>query len=147
MSLKKLKKEKLELMSNKDIALLVLQDNKKPMITADIFKKIIELLELPESTFENKIGEFYTQLATDKNFILLDDGTWDLRVNHKSSKVLDTDDESEEDEDDEDLIEEIEDDEAGEDNYDDDDDFVDDSTDEDLKDLVIIDEDELELDS
>ena len=95
MSLKKLKKEKLELMSNKDIALLVLQDNKKPMITADIFKKIIELLELPESTFENKIGEFYTQLATDKNFILLDDGTWDLRVNHKSSKVLDTDDESE----------------------------------------------------
>ena len=147
MSLKKLKKEKLELMSNKDIALLVLQDNKKPMITADIFKKIIELLELPESTFENKIGEFYTQLATDKNFILLDDGTWDLRVNHKSSKVLDTDDESEEDEDDEDLIEEIEDDEDGEDNYDDDDDFVDDSTDEDLKDLVIIDEDELELDS
>ena len=134
-------------MSNKDIALLVLQDNKKPMITADIFKKIIELLELPESTFENKIGEFYTQLATDKNFILLDDGTWDLRVNHKSSKVLDTDDESEEDEDDEDLIEEIEDDEDGEDNYDDDDDFVDDSTDEDLKDLVIIDEDELELDS
>ena len=104
MSLKKLKKEKLELMSNKDIALLVLQDNKKPMITADIFKKIIELLELPESTFENKIGEFYTQLATDKNFILLDDGTWDLRVNHKSSKVLDTDDESEEDEEDEDLI-------------------------------------------
>lgn len=147
MSLKKLKKEKLELMSNKDIALLVLQDNKKPMITADIFKKIIELLELPESTFEKKIGEFYTQLATDKNFILLDDGTWDLRVNHKSSKVLDTDDESEEDEDDEDLIEEIEDDEDGEDNYDDDDDFVDDSTDEDLKDLVIIDEDELELDS
>ena len=34
-----------------------------------------------------------------------------------------------------------------EDNYDDDDDFEDDSTDEDLKDLVIIDEDELELDS
>ena len=146
MSLKKLKKEKLELMSNKDIALLVLQDNKKPMITADIFKKIIELLELPESTFENKIGEFYTQLATDKNFILLDDGKWDLSSNHKSNKTIELDEESEE-EDEEDIIDDIED-ESEEDSYDDDDEsYVEDSTDEDLKDLVIIDEDELELDS
>ena len=146
MSLKKVKKEELELMSNKEIAVLILKDLKKPATTADLFKKIISLLELPESTFENKIGEFYTQLATDKNFILLDDGKWDLSSNHKSNKTIELDEESEE-EDEEDLIDDIED-ESEEDSYDDDDEsYVEDSTDEDLKDLVIIDEDELELDS
>ena len=141
----KLKKEELEIMSNKEIATLILKDSKKPLKTADLYKKIIKLLELPESTFEKKIGDFYTQLATDKNFILLDDGKWDLRTNHKSDKTIvleeDSDDEEEESEEEVDEIEE--------DNYTDDEeeDYVDDSTDEDLKDLVIMDEDEMELDN
>ena len=141
----KLKKEELEIMSNKEIATLILKDSKKPLKTADLYKKIIKLLELPESTFEKKIGDFYTQLATDKNFILLDGGKWDLRTNHKSDKTIvleeDSDDEEEESEEEVDEIEE--------DNYTDDEeeDYVDDSTDEDLKDLVIMDEDEMELDN
>ena len=58
----KMKKEELELISNKDIAAMILEDSKRTLNTADIFKKIIKLLELPESTFEAKIADFYTAL-------------------------------------------------------------------------------------
>ena len=149
MSIKKMKKEELELLSNKDIAYLILEESKRKLNTADLFKKIINLLELPESTFEKKIADFYTALATDKRFILLDNGKWDLRSNHTSDKVIKiTDEEDEEDEEieSEDDMDKQEDDELDEDNFDDtEDDDYDDDTNEELKDLVIIDEDELEL--
>ncbi len=144
----KMKKEELELISNKDIAAMILEDSKRNLNTAELFKKIIKLLELPESTFEAKIADFYTALATDKRFILLDNGKWDLRSNHTSDKVVklstDDDDDDEEEETEEDKIEDIQD---NEDNYDDtdDDSDYDDDTNEELKDLVVIDEDELEL--
>lgn len=148
MSLKKMKKEDLELLSNKDIAKLILEDSKKTINTADLFKKIIKLLELPESTFESKIADFYTALATDKRFILLDSGKWDLRSNHTSDKLIKvSEDEDEEDEDDEDdEIEEKPEEEIEEDSFDDTDDSdYDEDANEELKDLVVIDEDELEL--
>lgn len=145
MSLKKMKKEELELLSNKDIACLILDENKKSMNTAELFKQIISLLELPESTFENKIADFYTALSTDKRFILLKDGTWDLRNHHTSDKVVKVT----EDDDDEEEVEEKEDseeEETDEDNYDDQEpEDYDEDTNEELKDLVILDEDELEL--
>ena len=148
MKISKMKKEDLELLSNKDITKLVLEESKKPMNTADLFKKIIELLELPESSFENKIGDYYTSLSTDKRFLLIEDGCWDLKSNHTSDKVkknidsIDEEYDEEEDElpeEDDILNEEIEDD------YSDDDTTYEDTT-EDLKDLVVLDEDELELD-
>lgn len=146
MSIKKMTKDELELLSNKDITNLILEESKKPINTADLFKKIIKLLELPESTFEAKIADYYTALSTDKRFILLEDGRWDLRSRHTSDKVVKiTEDEEEELEENKDDIEEsIEEDE--EDSYDDkdDDDYNDDSNEE-LKDLVVIDEEELEL--
>ena len=145
----KMKKDELELLSNKDIAALILEDANKSFNTADLFKKIIKLLELPESSFEAKIADFYTALSTDKRFILLDNGKWDLRSNHTSDKVLkiriddedeDEDEEKEEDED-ENSYDDIE-----EDNYDDtEEEEYDEETNEELKDLVVIDEDELEL--
>ena len=146
----KMKKEELELLSNKDIAELILQNSKRTLNTADLFKKIIKLLELPDSVFEAKIADFYTSLATDKRFILLDNGKWDLRANHTSDKVIKiATEEDEEEEEDEEVSEEDEDsddDDDTEDSYDDKDDEVyDDETNEELKDLVVIDEDELEL--
>ena len=146
MSLKTMKKEDLELMNNKDITYLILEERKRTLNTADLFKKIIKLLDLPESTFENKIADYYTALSTDKRFILLENGTWDLRNRQKSDKVIKAViDEEEEDEDLEDQITEEED-EDEEDSYDDkDDEEYDEETNEELKDLVIIDEDELEL--
>lgn len=146
MSIKKMTKDELELLSNKDITNLILEESKKPINTADLFKKIIKLLELPESTFEAKIADYYTALSTDKRFILLEDGTWDLRSRHTSDKVvkIPEDEEEETEENKDDIEESIEEDE--EDSYDDkDDDDYNDDTNEELKDLVVIDEDELEL--
>lgn len=148
MAIKDMNKQDLELLSNKDITNLLLEE-KACQNTAELFSKIIELLELPKSTFDNKIGDFFTSLTTDKRFILLEDGTWDLRSRHNASKLAKIVDEDEED-DLEDVTLDEEDDEMidEEDDFDtisdDDDDTFDDDED-DLKDLVILDEDELEL--
>ena len=138
MSLKTMKKEELELLSNKDIAYMILEESNKKMNTADLFKKIIKLLELPNSVFESKIADFYTALSTDKRFILLDNGKWDLRNNHTSDKVIKISDEEEMENDKQEEIEEDSFDDTENEDYDD-------ETNEELKDLVVIDEDELEL--
>ena len=144
MKLSEMKKEELELLSNKDITFYLLEEQGKQN-TAELFKSIVTLLELPSSTFEEKIGDYYTSLTTDKRFIMLEDGCWDLRSRHTSDKVKTITDEDEEDEDEEEITKDDQQEEIEEDNYDDTDDDYDD-TDEDLKDLVVIDEDELELD-
>lgn len=145
MSLKDMTKEELELLSHKDITNLLLEENGK-MNTKDLFKQITELLDLPNSVFETKIGDYYTSLTTDKRFVLLEDGNWDLRNKHTSLKITSADDEEEED-DSEDEIADAKDDmslEDDEDDFDaDEDDY--DNDNEDLKDLIVIDEDELEL--
>lgn len=144
MDVRKMSKEELELLSNKDITFYLLEGSKNSINTADLFKEIIKLLELPKSDFETKIGDYYTALATDKRFIMLEDGTWDLRSRHTSDKVVKIE-ENEDEEDEEIPKEEIAEEELEEDNYDDTDDDEYDDTEEDLKDLVVIDEDELEL--
>lgn len=145
MKLSSMKKEQLELLTKIDLTKLILEDSKKTMTTAELFKEIIRLLELPASTFENKVADYYTALSTDKNFILLDDGKWDLRSHHKSDKVIVMDDEDDEEElDTEDEIEQEEEDDLSN-IYSEDDDFGDDSDDDDFKNLVVVDEDELEM--
>lgn len=145
MSIDSLKKEDLELLSYKDITNMLLEE-KGAMNTADLFKKITTLLELPASAYEKKIGDYYTTLTTDKRFLLLEDGKWDLRTRHTSDKVMiPTDQDDEEEEEDIELKDEQE--EEITDDFDsavsDDDDF--DDGDDDLKDLVVLDEEELEL--
>lgn len=145
MKLSSMKKEQLELLTKIDLTKLILEDSKKTMTTAELFKEIIRLLELPASTFENKVADYYTALSTDKNFVLLDDGKWDLRSHHKSDKVIVMDDEDDEEElDTEDEIEQEEEDDLSN-IYSEDDDFGDDSDDDDFKNLVVVDEDELEM--
>lgn len=142
MSIKNMTKEDLELLSNKDITNLLLEEKGK-QTTPDLFKKIIKLLELPESTFDNKIGDYYTSLTTDKRFILLEDGKWDLRSRHTSDKVIKVMDDEEE----EDIEEETEEMEEEQEDFDsalNDEDDLDDEED-DLKDLVVLDEDEMEI--
>lgn len=142
MSIKNMTKEDLELLSNKDITNLLLEEKGK-QTTPDLFKKIIKLLELPESTFDQKIGDYYTSLTTDKRFILLEDGIWDLRSRHTSDKIIKVDED--EDEDIEEIEEEVDEEEETDDfdSIDSDDDDID-SGDDDLKDLVVLDEDEIE---
>jgi len=145
MSINNMKKEELELLSYKDITNILLEE-KGAMSTKDLFKEITTLLELPNKVFENKIGDYYTTLTTDKRFILLEDGCWDLRDKYTSDKVviaMDEDDELDENEPTEEENDEISEDDNNYDTENNDDDF--DDSDDDLKDLVIMDEDELEL--
>ena len=147
MKLKDMKKEELEVLSYTDLTEMILKENKKPMNTAKIFKKICDLLELSEEDYSSKIGDYYTSLTTDKRFLLLDTAEWDLKDKHKVEIVLDEDDEDElsfdeeEVEDDEEETEE-ENDESIE--ITDDEVDLDDSND--LEDLSIVSDDEMEDD-
>ena len=144
MSIENLKKEDLELLSYKDITNMLLEE-KGAMNTADLFKKITSLLELPDSVYQNKIGDYYTTLTTDKRFLLLEDGNWDLRSRHTSDKVIIPNDQEDEEEEEELEVKEEQEEESNEydDSVSDEDDF--DDSDDDLKDLVVLDEEELEL--
>ena len=137
----KLSPEELEQMSHADVANIVLKGNGKKMTIQDLFKEVIRIMSLPESYFESKIGDFFGLLSTDKRFIMLEKGFWDLKDNHSTKVII----EDEEDDDivvdeDEEVTDEIVEEEI---NYDDD--TVDDDDDEDdLKDLVIMDDGESE---
>lgn len=144
MKLNKIPKSELELLSYKEIAKLYLEENKTTKNTADLFKEVCNLLELSEDEYVDKIADFFESLTTAKEFILLEDGTWDLKANHKVKVVIeDIEDETpEEQEEDE---EELDDTEEEEDiDIIDDDGFIDDDTDDDLADLTIVDDEELE---
>lgn len=145
MSIDKMKKEDLELLSYKDITSIILEE-KGAMNTLKLFEKIVSLLGLPKSTVDNKISEYYTTLSTDKNFLLLEDGKWDLRKRHTSDKVLkaqEQDEEDEEEEQEEEKLEITDEEEDYDSQISDEDDF--DDGDDDLKDLVVLDEEELDL--
>ena len=146
MNLKDMKKEELELLSYTDLTEMILKESKKSMNTPKIFKKICEILELSDEEYQNKIGDYYTSLTTDKRFVHLENADWDLRDRHKV-EIIDFDDEDEDEEinteEDEENIESQ--DNSEEENIDEDvldDESLDD--DDDLDDLSIIDDDELD---
>ncbi len=142
MKLNKMSKEELELLSYTKIAKMYLEENKKTMNTADLFKEICNLLDLSDSEYQNKIADFFQSLSTSKEFILLEDGKWDLKANHSIKITMDDlyeDKDNEEADSFDDTEEETEDNEEDFDNMDDD---YDDN--EDLGDLSIVDEEELE---
>ncbi len=139
MKLKDMPIEELELLSYTDITYKILKENKKSMTTAALFREICELLELSDSDFDSKIGDYYTSLTLDKRFVLLKNNEWDVRDNHSVEIIID-DDEDEEVEESEEENEETE--ESEEDIIDDD--TLDDDLDDDMDDLSIIDEDEVE---
>ncbi len=144
--LSKMSKENLEMLSYAKIAELYLKENKKPMNTASLFKEVCKLLELSDSEYQERIGDFFESLTTSKEFILLNDGNWDLRANH--SVKIDIDDIYEEVDSDEEDTEGFDDDDemSEEDNYDDDytDNSDDDILDDDYADLSIVDDEELD---
>ena len=141
--MKNLKREDIMNLSYKDITYLLLENEKCGLNTLDLFTKIVNLLELPDSTIDTKIADFYTSLTTDKRFLLVD-GLWDLRSRHTSDKVLSSLDEDEDEEDIEENEEEIENEEPDFDEEILDDDSYEDDDDDGLSDLVMVDEDELD---
>lgn len=143
MKLKNMSKEELETMSYTDITYMLLKENKKPMNTAELFKKICGLLELTEEEYSEKIGDFYTSLTIDKRFHMLESGEWDLMEKHKVELQLDDDEEIESEEESEEDETEEEEEEENIDSLDSLDDELDD-VDDDTLDLSIVTEEELE---
>ena len=138
----KLTEEEKETLSYEDVAYLIIKEEKKQIKIQELFKKVIEAMDLDESVFENNIGEFFELIITDKRFTMLDDGYVDLKINHSTKMIVEEDEEEEILLDnDEEIIEEDD-----EENYDDESNPEDDN-DNDLQDLVIIDEDNDELES
>ncbi len=140
MKFKTINKEDLETMPFDDIAYIILKEKGKKMKINDIFKIICDELNLGENAYENQIADFFALLATEKRFIQLEKGYWDLRENHTAEINIK---ELEEELEDDDVTEEKEDEDVEEhesDFYDDIDETDDDDTDDDLRDLVIVDE-------
>ena len=140
MKLNQIPKEELELLSYTEIAQKYLEENKKTMNTADLFKEVCNLLELSESEYVDKIADFFQSLTTSKDFILLEDGKWDLKSKHSVKVVMEElYEEQSDDEEFETEPEEItEEDEFN--SIDDEEDYAD----EDLGDLTILSEEELD---
>ena len=141
---KKLTKEELELMSYNDITNMLLKESPQAT-TLDLFTKIVDMLGLPKQTLESKIGEFYTALTNDKRFILLEDGTWDLKSNHKTQNFAIEDDLVDYEEEIEEEYDDIpETPEENEDIYSDDSEEDSGDVAEEYKNLVIVDEEDLD---
>ncbi len=138
MRFKTIKKEDVETMSFDDLAYVILKEKGKKMKTAEIFKIVCDELNLGEKTYEEQIGDFFALLATEKRFIQLTKGYWDLRENHTSEiSIKEIEDELDDEISSEDSIDTDSDDE---DYYDELDDVEDDKGEDDLKDLVVVEE-------
>ena len=141
--IKNMAKEDLEILSYADLTELILKEENKPLNTPTLFNKICDLLGHSEEEYTDKIGDYYTSLATDKRFVFLDTNEWDLREKNPIDIVMD------EDEDEEDYEEDAEDEEEVTDEYEEDiDSAIEeediDDVDEDMDDLSILSDEELD---
>ena len=134
-----LSEEELAAMNYNDVAYVVLEKSSKTKFI-DLFNKVTKVMGLDPEEAEEHITDFFELLSTDKRFIMLENGYWDLKVKHDKGMIISEDDDEEEEE----LpIEEevVEDEDFNDDDIDKDDDIEED----DLKDLVIIDENDEEI--
>ena len=129
-----LNEEELEQMNYNDIAYIVLENKGKKMKIMDLFTEIGKILHLNSDEYSSHVTDLFELLSTDKRFIMLEQGYWDLRIKHNKGIVMDSFDEDEEE-----ILEE----EPEENNFDIDEekeDEDDDIEEDDLSDLVIIDD-------
>ncbi len=143
MKLSDIQKEELETMNYDDIAYIILSEQKQKMKINDLFRIVCDALGLSENEYEEKIADFFGLLTTDKRFIMLEDGYWDLRELHNPKVVID-------EEEDDTLLNEVEEEDDTEPEKEEEEDVFydenpdDDLPDDDLDDLVVIDVDEEE---
>ena len=141
MKLNDISKEELETMNYDDIAYIILNEERTKMKINVLFQKVCNALNLNEKDFEDKIGDFFELLTTDKRFIMLEDGSWDLKELHNPKIVVDEEEDPimNEVEEDEDVMEEEDEEDIFYDT-----DADDDIPDDDLDDFVVIDVDDEE---
>mgnify|MGYP002763330866 FL=1 len=139
MKLKSISEEEVETMSYDDIAYVILKEKGKKMKLLDLFNEVIDQLKLNKEEAENHLADFFSLLSTEKRFIQLDKGFWDLRENHTSKVELS--DIEEDDEEDEIEVEEEQNQEEDEMYIDETKESDDDEVEDEYKDLVVIDDD------
>lgn len=140
MKLKDLTTEELECMPYDEIAYLILIENGKKEKLLNLYKKVCKLLKLDFEQEQEKIADFFEILSVNKKFIMLDNGYWDLQINHKIDVMV-------EDNHEEDILdEELEDNFFEEENEEEDifyeTEETDDTADDDLANLVVISDEE-----
>lgn len=141
MKFKTVTKEELEVLPFDDIAYIILKEKGKKMKITDIFRIICDSLELGDEVYENQMGDFFSLMSTEKRFIQLEKGYWDLRENH-TAEISIKEIEDELDDDVEIAEDKYEDEEEETGYYDELDDAEDDKEDDDYKDLVVVDEED-----
>ena len=130
MKFKTITQEELETLPFDDIAYIILKEKGKKMKITDIFKIICDKLNMSEEEYENQIADFFALLSTEKRFIQLEKGFWDLRENHTAEiSIKEIEDKYEEDTEETSYYDEL-------------DDSEDDKEDDDYKDLVVVDEED-----
>lgn len=139
MKLKSISEEEIETMSYDDIAYVILKEKGKKMKLLDLFNEVIDQLKLNKEEAENHLADFFSLLSTEKRFIQLDKGFWDLRENHTSKVELS--EIEEDDEEDEIEVEEEQTPEEDEMYIDETKESDDDEVEDEYKDLVVIDDD------
>ena len=139
MKLKSISEEEVETMSYDDIAYVILKEKGKKMKLLDLFNEVIDQLKLNKEEAENHLADFFSLLSTEKRFIQLDKGFWDLRENHTSKVELS--DIEEDDEEDEIEVEEEQTQEEDEMYIDETKESDDEEVEDEYKDLVVIDDD------
>ena len=82
MKLKSVNESDIETMSYDDIAYVILKEKGSKMKLLDLFNEVCNQLHLNETEADKYIGDFFSLLSTEKRFIQLEGGYWDLRENH-----------------------------------------------------------------
>lgn len=139
MKISELSTEELEGMGYDEVAYLILKESGKKMKINDLFRSVCEALDYDVEAYQDKIADFFELLSTNKKFVMLKSGFWDLQSKHKPEIIIEDNDEDE-------FVEpeevDDEDDDEDEENIFFDGDETDDVEDDDLADLAIVDEEE-----
>lgn len=136
MKIKDMSKEEIEMISYDDLAYMILNETNKKMTINVLFEEVCKIKGLSQDIFEQKIADFFQVLSTEKRFVMLENGKWDLTDRHSKKIVIDEDD-------DDDFVELEEEPQDEEETPDFDEvEETDDLDEDDLKDLAVIDPEE-----
>ncbi len=91
-----------------EVSFDILKKEKGSLDIKALFDKACKVIEIDENEYYDRLALFHTHLTMDGRFVILADGTWDLRENHpfevaniaSTDFELDIEDEFEEDEED-----------------------------------------------
>ncbi len=73
--------------STVECAIEILNKNGASLDIYKLFKEVSKEIEIAEERYNDRLSQFHTHLTMDGRFVILADGTWDLRNNHPFEAV------------------------------------------------------------